>query len=102
MTRAITKTFTVLLFIYSCIFSFSLFFGALSRGYSFGSLISTLLFLPVVYYFLREIGWQFGYVTGGFRLGKFLVQKDWFFATTILLYLLAILITFLKARGIIL
>ncbi len=99
MRRYLAKIFTILLFVYSFLFSFALIFGALSSGLNLGNVLTITLFLPVLYYFLREISWQTGSVTRGFALLPFLAQRNGAFIATLVLFVLSLSLTILKAKG---
>lgn len=99
MPHTAAKALVIFLFIYSCIFSSVLVIGAISRGFSTGNVVTAVLLLPVVYYFASEIRWQMWFTTRGFRMSAYLLQKNALFAVTILLLIVAALLTYLRSRG---
>ena len=99
MSGKAAKLITIVLFIYSLFFSLSLFFGALSKGFSPGNLATIIIFLPVVYYFIREIFWQIGSSTHGFNFGTFLSHQGFSFYLTLLLLFGASILIFFKNIG---
>jgi hypothetical protein len=106
MTIRPVKLAVVTLFLYSAAFSFALAYGALRSGLQGQSILPFILFFPVLYYFLRELLWQArsatayrddnGRYLSYFRLVPFLAQGNTLLYLTLLLYLAALVLTYLR------
>lgn len=112
MTVRPGKSLVVLLFFYSLVFTTILFYGALSRGISSGNLLSIAFFFPLLFYFIREIGYQgkaatayrddTGQFTDYFRIVPFLTQGNRLLYLTLALYAAALALIYLRYHNILL